>query len=440
MKIFISYRRADSAYVTDNVYSYMRGQFGEGNVFLDVNPDSVPFGVDFREHLKQQIAAHDVVLVIIGPQWAQIMQERASWPDDYLRIEIEIALAIGKLVIPVLVMGAIHPDFKVLPSGISELQWRHAAEIRRQPDFDVDCRRLAQGIRDYFERQPVAISNSLESSSVVIYSEEEQKYNISLLTAETAPGIRWIDSHGIPMVYVPAGKFLMGSPIGERRDIERPPHEQIISSGFYIDLTPVTNANYAHFVDAGGYMLERYWTESGWKWLQSSGVKMPKEYTNFDDPQQPRIGVSWFEAWAYSQWRGGRLPTEAEWEWAARGPEHKLYPWGDNFDPTRIIYEKNSLGRTAIVGDGIRQSGASWVGALDMSGNVWEWCSSVNLAYPYRVDDGREDTEDERGWRVLRGGSWYDSRGIARTTYSISNPPVARITGAGFRVVYPRPA
>jgi len=103
-KIFISYRRLDSQYVTDAIYEFFKGQFGADNVFLDVG--NIPFGVDFRDYLREQIAEHDVVLVIIGPEWGRIMREQNGQANDFVRIEIEQALQQNKLVIPVLVMNA----------------------------------------------------------------------------------------------------------------------------------------------------------------------------------------------------------------------------------------------------------------------------------------------------------------------------------------------
>jgi formylglycine-generating enzyme required for sulfatase activity len=251
---------------------------------------------------------------------------------------------------------------------------------------------------------------------------------------EPAAGTRMTDAHGIPMVYVPAGKFLMGSPEGEGRDDEHPQHEQIIRAGFWLDLTPVTNQAYARFVAAGGYQNPEYWTAAGWKWLRENKVTGPEDYNNFTAPQQPRVDVSWFEAWAYARWRGGRLPTEAEWEWAARGPENRVYPWGNTFEANRIIYEENSGGKTAVVGETVRKSGASWVGALDMSGNVWEWCSSLYQPYPFDAQDGREDSLDGSNRRARRGGSWDDDPDNARAAYRGGNDPSGRLNLIGFRV------
>jgi hypothetical protein len=144
-KIFISYRREDSQYVADNVYEHMVKHFGGGNVFLDVG--SIPFGLDFRQYLHDQVAAHDAMLALIGPDWARIMRERAGEPNDFVRIEIEHALQLEKLVIPTLVMGAALPSFADLPESIQDLQWHQSIQIRRHPDLAGDCARLADSIK-----------------------------------------------------------------------------------------------------------------------------------------------------------------------------------------------------------------------------------------------------------------------------------------------------
>ncbi|HUN09647.1 MAG TPA: SUMF1/EgtB/PvdO family nonheme iron enzyme [Aggregatilineales bacterium] len=269
---------------------------------------------------------------------------------------------------------------------------------------------------------------------------------------EPAAGTRMTDAHGIPMVYVPAGKFLMGSTpqqveaaFQERKKTNKdtkkewyedqmPQHEQIIWTGFWLDLTPVTNQAYARFVEAGGYQKADYWTSAGWEWLQAKKVTGPEDYNNFTAPQQPRVGVNWFEAWAYARWRGGRLPTEAEWEWAARGPENRVYPWGNNFEANRVIYKENSGGKTAVVGEAVRKSGASWAGSLDLSGNVLEWCSSLYQPYPFDAQDGREDSLDGSNRRALRGGSWYSGQFLARAASRLSYHPYSRDLILGFRV------
>ena len=165
-KIFISYRRDDTQYVTDSIYDHMIRHFGEDNIFLDV--ENIPFGINFRKYLAQQVAFNDVVLVIIGPDWARIMQERAEQDNDFVRIEIESALQQEKLVIPVLVKDAQMPNFSDLPDSLSELQWLNLAPIRRKPDLDEDCKRLAEGIKQALgvtESEPTLVVTKKSPSS-----------------------------------------------------------------------------------------------------------------------------------------------------------------------------------------------------------------------------------------------------------------------------------
>ncbi len=143
-KIFICYRREDSQYVTDHIHTHMVAHFGEDNVFLDVG--SIPPGVDFREYLHAQVEAHDVMLVIIGPDWERIMQERANQTDDFVRIEIESALKLKKRAVPVLVKSARVPNYANLPEAIQDLQYLQAASVRRL-DVKGDCARLAGSIK-----------------------------------------------------------------------------------------------------------------------------------------------------------------------------------------------------------------------------------------------------------------------------------------------------
>jgi formylglycine-generating enzyme required for sulfatase activity len=270
--------------------------------------------------------------------------------------------------------------------------------------------------------------------------------------SEPAPGERMTDTLGITMVYVPAGKFLMGSDEKQVDEIveqvkkeyadtekdwytdQMPQHEQIIQRGFWLDLTPVTNESYARFVADGGYRTQELWTLGGWKWVQDNRKTSPIEFPASTEPQQPKIGVSWFEACAYARWRDCQLPTEAQWEWAARGPQNRIYPWGDSFVSENIIWRENGGGKTAPVGDGIRRQGASWIKALDMTGNVLEWCSSLYRPYPYETEDGRENIDDSTNLRALRGGSWvFYFTTYLRAAFRSWGYPGIGCEGIGFR-------
>ncbi|MBN1200346.1 MAG: formylglycine-generating enzyme family protein [Anaerolineae bacterium] len=226
--------------------------------------------------------------------------------------------------------------------------------------------------------------------------------------------------NGLPMVYVPAGCFMMGSDEGE--DIERPVHEVCLSE-FWIGQTEVTNAQYKACVDDDG------------------ACTPPGDRTYYDDPayaDHPVVFVNWEQAGAFAAWAGGSLPTEAQWEYAARGPESWTYPWG-NDEPT--CERANTLGceeEAAPVGPDERAAGASWVGALDMAGNVWEWVADwFDKDYYATLDDGVLDPIGPQSdhYRVLRGGGFnYNpdgARGASRHSYF----PDRWLDIDGFRVV-----
>ncbi len=234
---------------------------------------------------------------------------------------------------------------------------------------------------------------------------------------------------------------------------------------YRISRYPLTNAEYARFIEAGGYDERRYWTEAGWAWREKNGVTQPAywEDEGWNRPDYPVVGVSWYEAVAYCRWLteelrvtgyelrvGGRdngtstrdfgsgryevrLPTEAEWEKAARGEHARRWPWGDDFDPARANTYESGPGRTTPVGK-YSPAGDSPYGAADMAGNVWEWCSSLYRGYPYDPDDGREDWEAE-GRRVLRGGSWGNVALLTRCAARYRDRPDFRSNNAGFRCV-----
>jgi formylglycine-generating enzyme required for sulfatase activity len=257
-------------------------------------------------------------------------------------------------------------------------------------------------------------------------------------SSETTFGRRMTDDKSVEMVYVPAGTFLMGSSDDDKygQSSEKPQHKVVISHPFWLDLTPVTNAAYARFIKAGAYQIQTFWTPEGWQWVQLNKQTRPENYDGFTADEQPRIGVTWYEADAYCRWRGGRLPTEAEWEWAARGEKSLIYPWGNTFDRDKVVWNGNSIDKSVNVGS--KPAGASWVGALDMSGNVEEWTNSLSQPYPYQENDGREGQTTGAGKRVLRGGAWTaTSSTFLRSAHRWGLAPTEQGNYLGFRCVRP---
>lgn len=256
------------------------------------------------------------------------------------------------------------------------------------------------------------------------------------LSPTLSPGETRTDAKGIAQVWVPGGCFKMGSdptknPYTEADEL--PQHEVCLSRGYWLDQYEATNAAYQEFIDAGGYKKREYWSEQGWQWLQTKNITGPQRYSGFTDPKQPRIGVSWYEAEAYAHWRGGRLPTEAEWEYAAAGPKSLMYPWGNTYES----------GRANVVSQGTRpvgsyESGKSWIGAYDMVGNVWEWTADWYNETYYSLQVKDDPTGPATGTaRALRGGSWNNNQVNARSTYRGTDDPGTRFNVVGLRVIIP---
>ncbi len=191
------------------------------------------------------------------------------------------------------------------------------------------------------------------------------------------------DVQNKPEVRISAGQFLMG----DTRDKNAPVHKVHLDA-YWIDTREVTNAQYREFVTSTKRAAPRYWRDA-----------------KYNAPDQPVVGVSWEDADAYCAWKGKRLPTEAEWERAARGTHSRLFPWGDRFDVTRTNTREARTRRPLPVGT--FPEGATSEGLLDMSGNVWEWCWDWFDEKYYRVSPLNNPTGPEAGKkRVIRGGGW----------------------------------
>ncbi|MBN1283941.1 MAG: formylglycine-generating enzyme family protein [Anaerolineae bacterium] len=245
---------------------------------------------------------------------------------------------------------------------------------------------------------------------------------------------------------IPAGPFVMGSDFEQdpgAYDDENPRHEVNIPYAYHIGKYPVTVAEFRAFVEGDGYTNPAYWTEAGWAWRAEENRTQPDWWGEpgwcFDD--HPVVGVSWYEAHAYCRWLGAclgrevRLPTEAEWEKAARGVDGRIYPWGDAFDKNKCNSDESGIDQTTPVG-AYSPAGDSPYGCADMAGNVWEWCLSVHRDYPYNPSDGRNDV-DIAGNRALRGGSFISYRWLVRTALRGRSVPGYLSGDWGFRVVAP---
>ncbi|GAC1644409.1 MAG: formylglycine-generating enzyme family protein [Herpetosiphon sp.] len=240
----------------------------------------------------------------------------------------------------------------------------------------------------------------------------------------------------------------MGTPDGERSDLarryggtresyaEEAPQSQIVVAGFAIAATPITHALYFAFTATTGARPPVVW----------HGARPPVEMGN-----HPVVDVTWDEAQAFCRWlsreagRTLRLPSEAEWEKAARGTDGRRFPWGDEWNPEAANTRESGIGSTTPVGG--NHAWASPYGVLDVAGNVWEWTQSLQAAYPYR-EDGRNDSHTGRKGvlarlrrqqiveqrRVLRGGCYANPQGFARCACRFRLLPGSHTPFLGFRL------
>ena len=207
-------------------------------------------------------------------------------------------------------------------------------------------------------------------------------------------------------VTIPAGEFQMGSENGD--DEEKPVHTVNVDE-FQIEKYEVTNRQYNQCVKADICV--------------GNAIAKGKDL-------HPVVNVTWYDANAYCGWADGRLPTEAEWEKAARGTDERTYPWGEDISCDKANYQSSCVGDTSPVGS--YESGKSLYGVYDMAGNVWEWTSSLYQSYPYNALDGREEL-GSTDFRVLRGGSWSNHEIGARSAFRLNYAPSNTYDGVGFR-------
>lgn len=253
------------------------------------------------------------------------------------------------------------------------------------------------------------------------------------------------------MVYIPAGAFMMGNNGAEpySYNAELPQHS-VYLSGYWIGKYEVTRGEYAQFVAAGGYSNPAYWSSAGWSWkssrtqpaywaAQQKWGTPPGTFTQTDC--HPVVGVTYYEAEAFCNWAGGRLPTEAQWEKAARwtGSYPNVYPWGNTWDQQKCNnwYDTLFFGyQTSPVGS--YPDGASPCGCQDMAGNVDEWCKDWYLGnyYTQTPGGGWIDPQGpaEGSSRVRRGGGWYGNEINGRCASRASDIPNQYYNDTGFRL------
>jgi formylglycine-generating enzyme required for sulfatase activity len=408
IRVFVSYRRQDSQVQADRLCDHLvlAGHF---EVFQDV--DRMPPGFDFRRVLAEKVAGCDVFLAVIGDAWLAMSgpdgSRRLDDPADWVRIEIEAALAREIPVVPVLVGTAPVPKAAELPESLRELAFRHGVRVRPNPDFRHDVERLIRGIEDGV--------SALRAGASVQAGQRDRP-----AVAVEAPE-RITNSLGMTLVRIPAGKFLMGSPDSDKdaSSDEKPQHRVRITRPFYLGATEVTQGQY-----------------------RAVTGQSPSRFEGSDD--LPVEQVSWEDAIRFCEklnelekgpLEGARcrLPTEAEWEYACRARSMARYSFGD--DPAGLgdhaWFDGNSDGKTHPVG---QKRPNAW-GLYDMHGNVWEWCWDAYEADHYKQSPGADPLcSSQASDPVIRGGCWIHDPQAARSARRSRDAPVVRHRLLGFRV------
>jgi iron(II)-dependent oxidoreductase len=361
----------------------------------------------------------------------------------------------------------------ILPPAVDELYdaFQHPRADRPSlPLLDpVESRRYVHDVRgrvlDLLETVPLSGRPLLENGFAfgMIVQHEQQHDETMLAThqlrrgepvlAAPSPPPASPAAGGLPAdVLVPAGAFTMGTSTDAwALDNERPAH-QVELPAYRIDTFPVSNGDYVGFIEAGGYDDERWWTPAGWAHRCQAGVFAPlfwsrqgrdwvrRRFGHLEavPPGEPVVHVSWYEADAYARWAGKRLPTEAEWEKAARfdpvSGRSRRFPWGDEEPSSQVANLGQRHLRPASLG--AYPEGASPLGVQQLVGDVWEWTSSDFRGYPgFLAWPYREYSEVFFGtdYKMLRGGSFATDAAACRGTFRNWDYPIRRQLFAGFR-------
>lgn len=410
-RVFISYRRADSAALATLIAVTLKNEY-DIDAFVDTrNTDG---GGPFPDRLRHAIEGSDVFVCLLGV---------TTLDSTWVQTEIEHAAAHHKTMIPIFQERYTPPE-PVPNAAVERLLQSDGIQILDVRNVYVDqaiedlARMISKSVPRKLRlgRLPFAILTfvALLAAGLLLlaqFSSRSGQQSATLAPTSAATSVPsaepetditrvarnadWSvfrqDFDGVSMVLVPPGCFEMGSEDGS--DDERPIVELCFNEPYWIDKFEVTNAQFEVYDGQAEHSSDS------------------------EDEYQPRDSITWYEAREFCLIRGARLPTEPEWEYAAGGPDNLRFPWGNDWNEENVDWVSNQESMPV----GSHPSGVSWVGALDMSGNVWEWVNSKYYPYPYDHEDGRESPiNEEDDYRVIRGGA-YDSEGTAFLTTAFRN-------------------
>jgi formylglycine-generating enzyme required for sulfatase activity len=423
-RVFISYRRDDSPGMAGRLYDRLEARFGRESVFMDI--DAIPLGVDFRDYLQNAVGQCDVLLAVIGRNWCKRTGEgarRLDDPKDFVRIEIEAALARGIPVIPVLIDKVTMPAESELPVAVAGLAYCNAIVVDHGLDFRVHADRLIGGIERLMQQRATPAPRPTVPRLVAVEP--------APAPVPDEPAKLLTNTIGMKLVLVPSGVFLMGSPDSDEdaQAIEKPQHRVQITRPFYLGASAVTQ---------GQYRVVTGESPSRFKGSDDLPVEQVSwnDAVGFCNKLSEREGVTpYYQSGMASPpgAEGYRLPTEAEWEYACRGGSATRFSFGDDESSLGEYawFRGNSGNRTHPVG----QKRPNAFGLYDMHGNVWEWCWDGCEENYYGKSPGADPLgPSQAAYGVFRGGGWNYYPRDCRSAYRNWGTPEFRYYYVGFRV------
>ena len=387
MKIFLSYASQDSE-PAKSIYLALRDQGHK--VFFD--RADLPAGEEYHNRIRAAIQAAHLFIFLISPN--------AVDAGSYTLTELNITENTKIKLLPVMLSKV---DVDKLPALLKAVTF-----LETDGDLPaavaLEVHRIAALLRWRRIKYLIAAAVTAAVTAAVIFYGRAERDRMTRTGKD-----------GAPAILVPGGTFIMG-------DDEDSPRRELFVEAFYMDKYEVTVGRYAGFMKATG------------------NLKAPEEWDTVDlktGANLPVVGVDWLDAYNYCHWAGKRMPTEAEWEKAARGVEERKYPWG-NDPPTPdharfLISDQTPVYKNGVAAVGSHSKGASALGIQDLAGNVWEW-----VADWYSESFSSADKRNPRGpgsgtGKVLRGGGWYDSAEWLRSTKRMHANPEQRDASVGFR-------
>lgn len=440
-QVFISYSRKDLAFVQRMVEDLKKANL---DVWYDLS--GLEGGSRWRTEIQNAIKNSQYMIVVLSPnsvesEWVEreflfasnlkrkiipLMYKQCELPMNYLNLnfidvqgknyrqnfgEILESLSIKP------VSGSLPPATQMATSktgwmatGIAAFVLLTLAAVFALP--------LLTG-----KSEPTPIATNIESSKTFTPIPAGKTPTLTstptqvLTITPTSLSTEITDAKGVEMILVPAGGFTMGNNKGDGN--EKPVHTVDLAD-YYIDRFTVTNASYKVCADTGDCLPPK----------SSDSATRQSYYGNPVFDNFPVIYVNWFMAKTYCEWRGARLPTEAEWEKAARGTTAGTYPWGENSDKAFANFDGVDTSPVNAY-----EKGKSFYGVYDMAGNVWQWVGSLYQPYPYKSNDGRDDPSAS-GARTLRGGSWFSGNYYIRSTNRNKDDPTSAKAVYSFRCVH----